>query len=273
MTGGKGAGAVEPRQPIKLYTAGTPNGVMVSVLLEELKAAYDGFDYETIAIDFGKNEQKSDWFIKINPHGRIPAIVDPNRNDFPVFETAAILQYLVIHYDPEGHFHFRGQSDRESEVMQWMFFAHGGIGPMQGQANHFFRYAPEKIQYGIDRYINETKRLYGVLELALKDKDFLVGEGRGKYSIADIKCFAWPLWSPWAGVYAKDKPKAVQAWQDRIVARAAVQKGLHVPKHNSMVDKLQDPDFESKYEDEVKKHAEQSAAWIQQGMKEDAGKK
>ncbi|KAK9897113.1 glutathione S-transferase [Cystobasidium minutum MCA 4210] len=222
------SGAVKPSKPIKLYVSGTPNGQMASILLEELKAVYPGFDYEVIPIDFSKNEQKEEWFLKINPNGRIPAIVDPNRNDFPVFETAAILQYLVIHYDPEGHFHFRSQPDKESEVMQWMFFAHGGIGPMQGQANHFYRYAPEKIKYGIDRYQNETKRLYGVLDRRLQGREFLVGDGKGKYSIADSKAFPWVLLSPWAGVFAKDKPKSVQEWQDRIFARPAVQKGLQV---------------------------------------------
>jgi len=246
---------------------------MASILLEELKAVYKDFEYEAISIDFSKNEQKEDWFLKINPNGRIPAMVDPNRGDFPVFETAAILQYLVVHYDPEGHFHFRGQSDRESEIIQWMFFAHGGIGPMQGQANHFYRYAPEKIQYGIDRYINETKRLYSVLDSRLEGREYLVGEGKGKYSIADIKAFPWVLLSPWAGVFAKDKPKNVQAWQDRIYARSAVQKGLHVPKHNDMIDKVVDPDFETKYAKEAEEHAQKSAAWIQKGMKEDAAPK
>jgi len=263
------SGAVEPRKPIKLYTVGTPNGVVASILLEELKAVYKDFDYEAIAISFSKNEQKEDWFLKINPNGRIPAIVDPNRNDFAVFETSAILQYLVVHYDPEGHFHFRGQSDRESEIIQWMFFAHGGIGPMQGQANHFNRYAPEKIQYGIDRYVNETIRLYKVLDKQLEGKDFLVGEGKGKYSIADIKCVSWVFWSQWAGVKNADKPKNVQAWQDRIYAREAVKKGLDVPTHNDLLDKLLDPDFETKYAEEADNHAKQSAAWVQKGMKDD----
>lgn len=97
---------------------------------------------------------------------------------------------------------------------------------MQGQANHFYRYAPEKIQYGIDRYINETKRLYSVLDKHLENRDYLVGEGRGKYSIADIKCVSWVFWSPWAGIPRTDKPKNVQAWQDRIYAREAVKRGL-----------------------------------------------
>lgn len=266
------SGAVKPRQPIKLYTSATPNGVVVSILFEELKETYKDFDYEVHPIDFGKKEQKEAAFLKINPNGRIPAIVDPNRNDFAVFETSAILQYAVVHYDPDGHFHFRGQSDRESEIIQWLFWAHGGLGPMQGQAHHFVRYAPEKFPYAIDRYINEVRRLYSVLENRLKDRDYLVGEGRGKYSIADIKCVSWVFWGPWAGIMAPDKPAAVKAWQDRIYARHAVPIGLHVPKHNDLLDKLMDPDFETKYSKEAETHARSTSSWVQQGMHDDRGK-
>lgn len=263
------SGAVKPRQPIQFYTAGTPNGQVVSILLEELKAVYKDFDYEAHSINLDKKEQKKEDFLRICPNGRIPAMVDPNRNGFSVFETSAILQYMVVHYDPEGHFHFRGQPDLESEIIQWMFWAHGGLAPMQGQSNHFQRYAPEKIQYAMDRYLNETKRLYDVLENRLKHRDYLVGEGKGKYSIADIKCVSWVFWGPFAGVMPRDKPPAVQAWQDRIYARPAVQIGLHVPKHHDLTDKLIDPDFESKYAKHADEEAAKNMVWIQEGMKND----
>jgi glutathione S-transferase len=129
-------------KPIKLYTNSTPNGYKVSILLEELKLAYGaktGFDYETIKIKFDQNEQKSEWFLKINPNGRIPALTDPNKGSgegFHVFETAAMLVYLQEHYDPDNLFSFAANEQdadlQRSEILQWIFFVHGGVGPMQG---------------------------------------------------------------------------------------------------------------------------------------------
>lgn len=224
---------------IHLYTAATPNGYKVSILLEELKATY-GLEYTTKALNFQTNEQKEPWFLEINPNGRIPAIVDETRGGFNVFETAAITLYLTQHYDPEFKFSFDPVKDANnySEALQWIFFIHGGVGPMQGQANHFFRYAPEKIPYGINRYINETKRLYSVLELRLKSRDYLAGDGRGKFSIADMNGFPWVRGHAWAGItdveFAKDYP-GVDAWLKRIEARPAVYEGLGVPvRHKKM---------------------------------------
>ncbi|CCO32819.1 hypothetical protein BN14_06882 [Rhizoctonia solani AG-1 IB] len=129
-----------------LYTAGTPNGQKVSILLEELKHAYN-FQYEVRKIDFQKREQKEPWFLKINPNGRIPALVDRSRDNFAVFESAAILLYVAQRYDVARKFSYDPAIDIElySEQLQWMFFAHGGVGPMQGQAAHFARYASEKM--------------------------------------------------------------------------------------------------------------------------------
>ncbi|KAG8996623.1 glutathione S- transferase, nitrogen catabolite repression regulator, partial [Tulasnella sp. JGI-2019a] len=182
--------ATAPTGTIQFFTAPTPNGHKVSVLLEELKATY-GLQYTAKSLDFSKSEQKEPWFLKINPNGRIPAITDENRDNFNVFESAAILLYLVQHYDPDFKFMFDPVNDANnySEALQWIFFTHGGIGPMQGQAAHFFRFAPEKIPYAIDRYITEVKRLYSVLESRLQSRDYLVGDGRGRYSIADMNCF------------------------------------------------------------------------------------
>ena len=130
-------------KPVILYTAQTPNGQKVSNFTEELKDAYPGeFKVEYHPISFSKNEQKSDWFLRINPNGRIPALVDPNRNDFAVFETASILLYLQEHYDPKNIFSWPNEGegkDRRSEALSWIFWVHGGLGPMQGQANHFVR--------------------------------------------------------------------------------------------------------------------------------------
>ncbi|KIJ45134.1 hypothetical protein M422DRAFT_29987 [Sphaerobolus stellatus SS14] len=209
-------------KPITLYTASTPNGYPISIALEEL-----GVPYNVKAISFKENEQKSEWFLKINPNGRIPAIVDHKNNDFPVFETSAILLYLAQHYDPENKLSYDPVKEPNlfSEVLQWLFFAHGGIGPMQGQANHFFRYAPEKIPYGIKRYQDETRRLYSVVEQRLEGREWLVGP---HYSIADIKAFPWIDSAPWAGIEYTEFPN-IQAWINRIKARHGTHEGLGVP--------------------------------------------
>jgi len=242
--------------PIKLYTAATPNGYKVSIILEELKAAY-GVEYEFQTLSFAKNEQKEPWFLKINPNGRIPAITDPNRGNFNVFETAAVILYLVQHYDKEFKFWFNpvDDSDNYSEALQWIFFIHGGIGPMQGQANHFFRYAPEKIPYAINRYVQETRRLYSVLEDRLKDRDFLAGPGRGKFSIADINGFPWVRGHAWSGVenFDQDFPN-VAAWLERINARPAVYEALGVPTRGRKLTK-----------EEEDKQAAEAREWILKG--------
>jgi len=202
--------------PIVLYATGTPNGKKVSVFLEELKAAY-GLEYEYKEIDISKNIQKEPWFLAINPNGRIPAIIDRSRNDFKVFETAAILLYLQQHYDKENKLGFDHveEPDDYSEALQWIFFVHGGVGPMQGQLAHFNIAAPEKIPYAINRYLEETKRLYGVLEIRLKDRDWLAGPGRGKYSIADINVVPWIKIHAFSGIETLDQWPNVKAWVER----------------------------------------------------------
>ncbi|KAI0771924.1 glutathione S-transferase C-terminal-like protein [Trametes elegans] len=213
-----------------LYTGATPNGHKVSVFLEELKAAY-GLEYDFQAIDISKNTQKEPWFIKLNPNGRIPVLVDGNRNDFVVFETAAILLYLQQHYDKENKFGFdpKEEPDLYSEELQWIFFAHGGVGPMQGQANHFNKYAPEVIPYAKKRYTDETKRLYGVLEIRLQDRDYLVGPGRGVYTITDINVLAWIRFHKIAGIESLDEWPRLKAWYDRSTSRPGFVAGTQVP--------------------------------------------
>ena len=168
---------------IELLTAATPNGQKISIFLEEL-----GIPYTTTSIDLSASEQKAPSFLRINPNGRIPAIVDHARGSFAVFESGAIFLYLAEHYDGECRFGFEGAGER-SECLQWLFFQNAGVGPMQGQANHFVRYAPERIEYGVKRYTNETRRLYSVLEERLKDREYLVGKGKGKYSVG--KCLMY----------------------------------------------------------------------------------
>ncbi|KAJ4374033.1 hypothetical protein N0V83_002772 [Neocucurbitaria cava] len=186
---------------IELLTAATPNGQKISIFLEEL-----GLPYKTTPIDLGKDEQKTPSFLATNPNGRIPAIIDHSRTpSFPVFESGAIFLYLAEHYDTYKNFSF-SDADERSEMLQWLFFQNAGVGPMQGQANHFYRYAPEKIPYGIKRYQNETKRLYSVLEARLQDRDYLVGKGKGKYSVADMSTFTWVRWAPWAGIELGEFP-------------------------------------------------------------------
>lgn len=200
---------------ITLYTAPTPNGVKISILLEEL-----GLEYKVHPINLGALEQKEEWYLKLNPNGRIPTIVDHDNNDFAVFESGAILVYLAEKY---GKFLPQTLNER-STVMQWLFFQMSGVGPMMGQAHVFKLYAPTKIQYAIDRYVNESRRLFEVLERRLEGRLYLADE----YSIADISNFTWVRIHNHAGI-PMEGLKNVQAWLDRIAARPAVQKGLDIP--------------------------------------------
>ena len=200
---------------IDLYTAATPNGYKISIALEEL-----GVPYTLHALSFDLKQQKTPEYLKINPNGRIPAIVDREAGDFAVFESGAILVYLAEKYGKLLPSDIKGRS----EVMQWLMFQMGGVGPMQGQANVFFRYWPEKYQPAIDRYQNETRRLYEVLDTRLQGREWLCDD----YSIADIATFPWVAVAFWAGVETKGLD-ALNAWVKRMQARPAVQKCLEVP--------------------------------------------
>jgi glutathione S-transferase/GST-like protein len=195
-----------------LYTAPTPNGWKVSITLEEL-----GLEYEVRSLSFADNEQKADWYTRINPNGRIPAIED---DGFAVFESGAIMLYLaektgrLIPVDVEGR----------SRVIQWLMFQMGGVGPMMGQANVFFRYFPEKLQPAIDRYQREVRRLFEVMDTHLAGQEYLAGD----YSIADIANWAWVHSYEWSGV-SIDGLDNLAAWIERVGARPAVQRGRDVP--------------------------------------------
>ncbi|KIJ50054.1 hypothetical protein M422DRAFT_27466 [Sphaerobolus stellatus SS14] len=223
---------------ITLYSYPTPNGVCVSIFLEALKSVYpDNADlnsYEVVKMsirdaDIGQvhNQVKSPWFLEINPNGRIPTITV---NGFNVFETSAIILYLAQVYDTKKLFSYDpvNEAKEYSEMLQWIFFAHGGIGPMQGQANHFNFAAPEKIEYAQKRYVNETRRLYSVLETHLKagDKEFIMGN---KFTLADIKTFPWVRRCSALGIDLATEFPIVKAWVDRIEARPDVQRGLKIP--------------------------------------------
>ncbi|MCJ1307044.1 hypothetical protein MMC25_000690 [Agyrium rufum] len=173
----------ESMATIDLYTAQTPNGIKISIILEEL-----GLPYNVYNIELKDNTQKEPWFLEINPNGRIPALTDTFTDGKPIrlFESGSIMQYLVERYDSEKHLISYPAGTREAyEVNNWLFFMNAGVGPMQGQSNHFFRYAPEKIKYGIDRYQNETRRLYKVLDthLGKSSSSYIVGD---RCTIADI---------------------------------------------------------------------------------------
>ncbi|CAG8477182.1 8019_t:CDS:2 [Paraglomus occultum] len=209
---------------ITLYTFSTPNGHKISITLEELEIPYK---VRKVALSSG--EHKQEWFLKINPNGAIPAIVDHSRGDFKVFESGAIMLYLCEHYDPEGKL-LPKDPDLRSETIQWIMFQIGGLGPMQLQASHFLKWAPEAFQYSISRYVKETRRLYSVLENRLKDREFLVGDS---LTLADIINFTWAYSAISINLNLDEYPN-VKNWVARIEARPAVQKGLDVPDQNSI---------------------------------------
>ncbi len=200
---------------IDLYTAATPNGHKVSIALEEL-----GLPYTLKVLDLSQGEQKTPAFLAINPNGRIPAIVDHRAGGLAVFESGAILIYLA---EQTGRL-MPADVPGRSRVLQWLMFQMGGVGPMMGQANVFFRYFPEKIQPAIDRYQGESKRLLTVLDGHLKDHEYLAGD----YSIADIANWAWVRTHRWSGVDVSDLPH-LQRWMDAIRQRPAVQRGIEAP--------------------------------------------
>ena len=203
---------------IDLYTWGTPNGRKVSILLEEL-----GQPYKVHPIDIGKGDQFKPEFVAINPNSKIPAIVDhdgPEGNPFTMFESGAILLYLA-----EKHDRFLPKTTiARYEVLQWLMFQMGGIGPMFGQTHHFLRSAPQPVDYAIHRYRTETRRLYGVLDKHLSVNEWLGAE----YSVADIATYPWVARHEWHKVELADFP-AVKRWFDVIGARPPVQRGMLVP--------------------------------------------
>jgi len=203
---------------IDLYTFGTPNGIKISIMLEEV-----GLPYTVHKINILEGDQLKPEFIAISPSNKIPAIVDsdgPGGKPISIFESGAILMYLadksgkLLPKEPRAYY----------EVIQWLMFQMGGVGPMFGQAHHFRKFAPEDVPYAKDRYTKETHRLYGVMDRRLGDHDYLAGE----YSIADIACWSWVARHEWHGIDWADLPN-VKRWFDMIAERPAVQRGREIP--------------------------------------------
>lgn len=200
---------------IDLYTWTTPNGRKVSILLEELGVAYN-----VHAINIGQGDQKTPEFLKIGPNNKIPVIVDTDTG-VSIMETGAIMIYLA-----EKHGKFLPTDPlKKIEVIEWLMWQMGGLGPMLGQAHHFLHFNPGKASYAEERFATEVKRLYGVLNTRLEGRDFICDE----YSIADMACWPWISRYEWQGIDLADYPN-VRAWYQRLLAREAVQKGYHVPK-------------------------------------------
>ena len=213
---------------IQLYTLNTPNGVKASIMLEEC-----GLDYDAHRIDIGEAaNQMTPEFLSLNPNNKIPAIIDPDGpggKPLPLFESGAILWYLA---EKTGRL-LPSDAKGRSLALQWLMFQMGGVGPMQGQANVFFRYFPEKLQGPIDRYQNETRRLYEVLDRRLGEAEYLAGD----YGIADIATYPWVRVHDWAGV-SVDGLEHLQRWMATLAARPAVQRGLQVPPRADEEDRL-----------------------------------
>ena len=203
---------------IDVYSAPTPNGHKVHIMLEEC-----GFPYRVHHIDIGAGDQFTADFLAISPNNKIPAIVDadgPDGKPYSLFESGAILVYLA---SKAGK--LLGETDREKfTVLQWLMFQMGGVGPMLGQAHHFRGYAPEKLEYAINRYTNEAKRLYGVIDRQVAKTAYLAGD---EYTIADIATFPWLRSAERQGVDWADYPHA-KRWFDKIAARPAVERGVKI---------------------------------------------
>jgi GSH-dependent disulfide-bond oxidoreductase len=199
---------------IDLYTFTTPNGRKISIALEEL-----GLDYTVHKIDITKDEQFTPEYIAINPNSKIPAIVDRD-NDLAVFESGAILLYLA---EKTGKLLPKATKAR-FQVIEWLMFQMGGVGPMFGQYNHFNRYAPEKIPYAIERYQKETLRLYGVLDTQLAENKYICPD----YSIADIAIYPWIAAYGFMGL-SLDEYSNLKRWYELLKQRPAVAKGMNVP--------------------------------------------
>ncbi len=230
---------------LDLYTWATPNGHKVHIMLEEL-----GVDYNVIPIDIGAGDQFKPEFLKISPNNKMPALVDPDGPDgepINLFESGAILFYLAektgkfMPLDPRGRY----------EVMKWLMFQMGGVGPMLGQAHHFRVYAPEKIEYGIERYTSEAKRLYGVLERRLAESTYLAGDD---YTIADMATFPWIRNPDRKGVDMADYPN-VNRWFEDIASRPAVKRGLQVLEDKRVTGPITDEMRENYFgESQYEKH-------------------
>jgi len=211
---------------IDLYTWTTPNGRKVSILLEEL-----GVPYEVHSIDLSKDEQFAPEFIKISPNNKIPAIVD-RETGVEMMETGAIMLYLSNKYGK-----FQCEGNEYWRMVEWLMWQMAGFGPMLGQVHHFVKYNKGKSEYSEKRYYEEALRLYSVLEKQLKDRDYIAGESKGTYSIADMSCWPWVSRFEWQEIDLNLYPN-IKDWYIRISNRPAVQKGYSIPKFVNEIPKI-----------------------------------
>ena len=205
---------------LDLYTWKTSNGRKATIMLEEC-----GLEYNVHPIDISTDMQFSDEFVAINPNSKIPALVDhngPNGDRITIFESGAILMYLA---EKTGLF-MPNETEKKYEVIQWVMFQMGGIGPIFGQVHHFKRAAKEKVPYAINRYFNECRRLYGVLDARLENRNFLANED---LSIADFCVLPWVFRHDWQEINLQDF-KNVQRWYEMLMSRPALSKGMEIPK-------------------------------------------
>lgn len=206
---------------IDLYTAATPNGHKISIALEEM-----GLAYRVHHLDLMAGDQKKPEFLAINPNGRIPVIIDRDNDDFAVFESGAILIYLA---EKTGKF-LPANPNKRSITLQWLMFQMGGVGPMMGQANVFYRYLPEKLPAAIDRYQNESRRLFEVMNHRLSDNRYLAGDD---YTIADMSTWPWVRIFEWSGVDMSGL-EHLERWMHEIAKRPAAQTGIKTPPSSDL---------------------------------------
>ena len=221
---------------IELYTAPTPNGHKVSCTLEAMN-----LEYEAHLVNLSEGEQHKPEFLKISPNGRIPAIIDKSNNNLHMFESGAIMIYL----SEKTGLLMSKESNKKAKTLEWLMFQMGGIGPMMGQANVFFRYFPEKIQPAIDRYQNETRRLFEVLDKHLSKNEWLAED----YSIADIANWCWVRTYKWSGISIEGLNN-LERWMKAMYDQPGMSKGLEVP---IKMERLLDDDKKAK---EFAKNAE-----------------
>ncbi len=222
---------------IELYTSATPNGHKASCTLEEL-----GINYQVHAIDLGEGDQKTEQFLAMNPNGRIPVIVDTDNDNLSVFESGAIMIYLA---EKAGKL-LPADAAGRARVMQWLMFQMGGVGPMMGQANVFYRYFPEKIESAINRYQHEVRRLFEVLDVQLGRSEWLADD----YSIADIANWCWVRTYKWSGV-SRDGLDNLDRWLAVMKEKPGLRKGVDVPVHIDSL--LDDPEAAKRFEENAQK--------------------
>ncbi|ETS73710.1 hypothetical protein PFICI_14656 [Pestalotiopsis fici W106-1] len=245
---------------ITLYTEGTPNGLKPTILLAEL-----GLEYKLVPINIIAQENKEPWFVKINPNGRIPALtdVDENGKEIRIFESGAILEYLVINYDKDHKVSYPHNSPEYWETVSWLTWQMAGVGPMQGQANHFARSAGEKVPYALNRYVHETRRLYRVLDthLAANSSGYIIGD---RVTIADIAIWPWVGAYKYSGLSSIDEFPHVKKWLYTLLVRPGFEEGRNAPGPHKYLD------MNSMSEEELNAIAASLGTWILDAMKRDA---